>query len=127
MKFKLSLFVALALMLSGSLAVYSQGGLEGKANSAQAQTITMTCPKNLQIGPAYVPDGWQSLGNIERPLLTIKVDNQTQKVICEYGNANSLFSTYFIGQKIPTGYDCKIPSAAIHQAVCTKKTVRGRP
>ena len=123
MKLKHAFFATVALVLTVAPAVYGQVGIEEKA--AQAKTVTITCPHNLQIGPVGVPDGWESLGSLPRERLQIKIDAKTQKILCEYGNENALFQTYFIAQKIPAGYDCKIPYPKDYQAVCTKKTGAG--
>src|SRR4051794_11193070 len=94
MKFKHIFLATLTLVLAAPSAVYSQVGIEEKAKAAQAKPITVTCPNTLQIGPLSVPDGWQSLGSLPRPRLEIKVDAETQMIVCEYGAKGDLFSTY---------------------------------
>jgi hypothetical protein len=126
MKLKHIVFAMTALILAVPLTVYSQAGIEEKLKAAQAKPITISCPHDIQIGPVFVPDGWQSLGSLPRQRLQIKLDTKAQTVVCEYGNEAVLFQTYFIAKKIPAGYECKIPYPKNYEAVCTRKT-RGRP
>jgi hypothetical protein len=122
MKLKYICFATVVLMLAAPLAAHGQVGIEEKAKAAQAKPIDIRCPQNIQIGPVFVPDGWQSLGSLSKPRLQIKVDAKTQQVVCEYGNEASLFQTFFIAQNIPAGYECSIPYPKDYRAVCTKKT-----
>jgi hypothetical protein len=126
MKFKHIFLTTLALLLAVSSAVYSRGGMGGKTVEAQGKPSTVICPDKLQIGPVYVSDGWQSLGSLPWPIIATRVDTQTQMIVCEYGNKGSLFFTFFISQKFPAGYDCKVTSPAAFRAECTKK-IRVRP
>ena len=122
---KLILFTTLALIMVGSLSIFHGVGFEEKASAAQAGPIAFTCPKEIQVGPVAPPNGWQSLGSIPRYRFSITVDIKSQLVVCWYGDVKSPFTSYLISQKIPEGYECKIPYPADFQAICTKKT-RGR-
>jgi hypothetical protein len=126
MKLCFVVIATLALAIAHSLHVNCQAGLEGMKEAAQPKSFNVICPVNLQIGPLYVPDGWQSMGSLARPILGITVDAQTQMVLCQYGSKDNMFSTYYIGQKIRAGYDCKLPSPTNFYAVCTKK-IQARP
>src|SRR5215212_1467749 len=122
MKDRISFLAALVLILTISLAIYSRIRVEGETTDPQSNEITVTCPDKIQVGPLYVAEGWQSLGSLPWPRISIRVDTSTQSVVCEYGNKENLLFTFFIGQKIPTGYDCKIPGPGVFQAVCTRRT-----
>ena len=124
MKLKRIFLAAAVLVLAVPFTAYSQVGIGEKPT--QAKPVTIACPQELQIGPVFVPDGWESLGSLPKQRLQIKVDTKAQAVICEYGNEAVLFQTFFISRKIPADYDCKIPYPKDYQAVCTRKT-RPRP
>jgi len=98
--------------------------IEEKAS--QPKEIRPLCPRDLQIGPAFVPSGWASLGTLPMNVAQIKIDAKTQSIICFYtNNSGTAFSGYYISKKIPAGYVCTIPYPADYEAVCTRRA--GKP
>lgn len=121
---KFILCAALELIMVGSLSVSNGDRFEGKASAAQANSIIIRCPHQIQVGPVSPPAGWQSLGSIPRNRFQIVLDTKNQMVVCWYGDVNTPFVSALISQKFPEGYDCKTPYPMDYQAVCTKKTRR---
>ncbi len=79
------------------------------ANS-QKEVIHLICPLKIEAGPAKVPKGWQSLGNLFYQRRSISVDDQQHLVVCWYGEGKPL-PPYLIAQPIPAGYVCKVLQA----------------
>jgi hypothetical protein len=92
-------------------------------NAPSPDKVYISCPQTIQVGPVYVPSGWQSLGSLPRQKVNIVLDKQKRLVVCWYGitgGENNLFTAQLISKPLPAGYDCTIPYPADFTAVCNK-------
>ena len=107
MRFKVIVFATLGSIVVGSFVVYGRARLERTMESPQKDVVHLICPLKIEAGPANVPDGWQSLGNLSYQRRSISVDVQKHLVVCWYGEGKP-FPPYLIAKPIPSGYVCKI-------------------
>lgn len=87
MKLKHTFFATLALMLAGSMVIYSRMRSATGTERQQTKTITFTCPQSIKVGPSNVEGEWKSSGNIvvqRGASIFIHTDGATkqQSVVC---------------------------------------------
>jgi len=110
MRLQTIVLATLGLVIAASFVLNGRARAELPSATSQKEAVHIICPLKIQAGPANVPAGWQSLGNLFYQRRSISIDLEKHLIVCWYGEGNPL-PPYLIAQPIPGGYVCRILNA----------------
>src|SRR5438128_3744592 len=107
MRLQTIVLATLGLVIAASFVLNGRARAELPSATSQKEAVHIICPLKIQAGPANVPAGWQSLGNLFYQRRSISIDLEKHLIVCWYGEGKP-FPPYVIAKAIPSGYVCKI-------------------
>ena len=99
MRLQTIILAKLGLVIAASFVLNGRARAELPSATSQKEAVHIICPLKIQAGPANVPAGWQSLGNLFYQRRSISIDLEKHLIVCWYGEGNPL-PPYLIAQPI---------------------------